>query len=400
MCEENRSRDMASSAGFCYSDNNTTMQTHLANQIQGCFVSDPEMFNLTAGMEMIGFHKNLQHQQQSDHSNAVIWKSFFAKPGQHQGEHLPPQQGPSSSKTMNHPSSSSTNFYHEYNTSGDQNLIVGGGTHDSVSATWQQDNRSLMVDDSSLRCVFPCEGNERPSQGLSLSLSSNNPSSIGLQSFELRQTTNHHQPQPPADHDFVSANPREGFFVKSANTHHDAQQQQQMLQQQDGYLSANKAASLYHGGHFILKNSKYLVPAQELLNEFCSLGSTKQGDDLPKQKSQKNKESWEEEDNNGSGSSSSKKHSLTSLELAEFQKRKTKLLSMLEEVYMFFPFINKAIMYFFARKYLYRWIIFLKLIWEKNKIKGASKNRAFTPSELVSIYLFYPCTPLTFRLCG
>ncbi|XP_061356363.1 homeobox protein BEL1 homolog [Gastrolobium bilobum] len=303
LCED-KSRDMVSSTGFCYTDvssGNQTMQTHLVNQIQG-FVSDSEMFNLTAGMEMIGFPKNVQ-QQQSD-TNSVMWKSFFGRPGQH--------PGPSSSKTMNE---SSSNFYqHEYSNKPDftsgisetsgENLI--DGAHDSVP--WQE-NR-LLVDDSSLRCVFPCEGNERPSQGLSLSLSSNNPSSIGLQSFELRQP------------DFVSSSSREGLFGKSTNVHQQQQQQQQQMLQ-DGYLSA-KAANLYQG-HFLLKNSKYLIPAQDLLNEFCCLG-TKQSD-LPKQKPNKNKQ-WEEDN----GSSSSKKHSLTSLEFVELQKRKTKLLSMLEEV--------------------------------------------------------------------
>lgn len=278
MAHQDKSRDMvsSSSAGFCYTD---------VNQIEG-FVSDPEMFNLTTGMDMIGFTKNLHHQQQQcDSTNSVMWKSFFSKPG------------PSSTKTMNE--SSTTFYHHEYDNNdnkpdftsgvsetGNENLIVGA--HDS--GQWQE-NR-LMVDDSSLRCVFPCEGNERPSQGLSLSLSSTNPSSIGLQSFELRQTTHHHQ---------------------------------QQMSLQDGYLSANKAASVYQG-HFSIKNSKYLIPAQELLNEFCSLG-TKQSDAV-KQKFHKNKQ-WEE-DNNGSGSS--KKHSLTSVEFVELQKRKTKLLSMLEEV--------------------------------------------------------------------
>ncbi|XP_061355310.1 homeobox protein BEL1 homolog [Gastrolobium bilobum] len=295
---------MGSSNGFCYSDlssgNQTIHQTHLVNHIQG-FVSDPEMFNLTTGMEMIGFSKNLQ--QQSD-TNSVMWKSFLGKPGQH--------AGPSSSKTMNE---SSSNFYHqlEYNkqdfTSGisetsSDNLIIGA--HDS--SPWHENNR-LLVDDSSLRCVFPCEANERPSQGLSLSLSSTNPSGIGLQSFELRQTS-HHQHQP----DFVSSTSRNGFFFgKSTNSQH-----QQMLQD-DGCFSA-KAANVYQG-HFLLKNSKFLVPAQDLLNEFCSLG-TKQND-VQKQKSQKNKQL--EEDN-------TKKHSLSSLEFVELQKRKTKLLSMLEEV--------------------------------------------------------------------
>ncbi|CBI34373.3 unnamed protein product, partial [Vitis vinifera] len=146
-----------------------------------------------------------------------------------------------------------------------------------------------MVDDSSLRCVFPCEGNERPSQGLSLSLSSSNPSSIGLQSFELRHT--HHQ-------------------------------EQQMMQ--DGFLG--KAANL-NQGNFQLRNSKYLGPAQQLLNECCNLG-TKQIDP-PRQKAPKTNQ-WEDE--NGSSSSCSRKPSLYSLELMELQKRKSKLLSMLEEV--------------------------------------------------------------------
>lgn len=267
LCHED---DKTSSGGFCY---NPTIQT----QIQG-FVSDPEMFNLTTGMEMIGFSKQHLQQHSTDTTNSVMWKTNFS--GKLSQQHVGPS---SSSKTMN------DNFYHHQDftvsdtTSSDQNLnnMVH---HDSSSHhQWQQ------VDDSSLRCVFPCEGNERPSQGLSLSLSSTNPSSIGLQSFELRHTTNHH------------------------------------LQDQ-GYQ-----------GHFLLKNSKFLLPAQELLNEFCSLESTKQNDlVLQKQKSQKfnNKQSWEDDNNNG-GSSSSIKQSLTSVEFVELQKRKTKLLSMLEEVYYY-----------------------------------------------------------------
>ncbi|KAK7253055.1 hypothetical protein RIF29_37454 [Crotalaria pallida] len=305
----------SSSAGFSYSDHHVS-PNHLVNQIQG-FVSDPDMFNLTTNMEMIGFHKNLHPQQQQQQEQCEWNKSnFFSKPG----------PSSNSTKTMNN--ESSTSFY-EYNnnnnnhkpdfTSGisetsSENLIIGTTatttTHHDDSAPWQQENR-LLVDDSSLRCVFPCEGNERPSQGLSLSLSSANPSSIGLQSFELRQTT-HHQP------DLF-------FFGKSSNVEQHHQQQQQILQ--DGYLSA-KAASVYQG-HFSIKNSKYLVPAQELLNEFCSLG-TKQNDLAIKQKFHNKNKQWEEDNNNGIGSS--KKHTLTSVEFVELQKRKTKLLSMLEEV--------------------------------------------------------------------
>lgn len=307
---EDKSGNMVSSAGFCYSDvssSNPTIQTHLVNQIQG-FESNQEIFNLTTGMEMIGFSKNLQ--QQSD-GNSIMWKGFFGKSQSH--------PGPSSSKTINE---STSDFYQdEFNkphfTTGisetsSENLIVGA--HDS--GCWQE-NR-LLVDDSSLRCVFPCEGNERPSQGLSLSLSSSNPSTIGVQSFELRHTNHHHQDQQDDMRFMASSSRSDAFYGKSSNV----QVQQQMMQ--DGFLG--KAPNL-HQGHFHLRNSKYLVPAQELLNEFCSLG-TKQTDPL-KQKSHKAKR-WEDEN----GASSSRKQALYSLDYMELQKRKTKLLSMLEEVCM------------------------------------------------------------------
>jgi hypothetical protein len=274
VCHED---DKTSSGGYCY---NPSIQT----QIQG-FVSDPEMFNLTTGMEMIGFSKHLQHQQQHHHSTSDtnMWKTNFI------GK-LPSQHSASSSKTMN-----DSNFYHqdftEPTSSDHQNLNNMVHHHQ-----WQQQH----VDDSSLRCVFPCEGNERPSQGLSLSLSSTNPTSIGLQSFELRHTP-----------------------TTTTTT-----------QQDQGYH-----------GHFLLKNSKFLLPAQQLLNEFCSLETTKQNDlVLQKQKSQKfnnNKQTWEDQDiNNGGSSSSSIKQSLTSLEFVELQKRKTKLLSMLEEV-LYYIYVSK-----------------------------------------------------------
>lgn len=327
LCED-KSRNMVSSAGFCYSDvspsnpNNNIQSQFTNHQIQG-FVSNPEMFNLTTGMEMIGFSKNLQQQQQSSGtSNTAMWKGFFAKPatGNHHHHHHH-QAGPSSSKTINE-STTSSDFYqhddHQFSTkqpdftttgiseTSSENLIVG--PHVDESGPWGQENR-FLVDDSSLRCVFPCEGNERPSQGLSLSLSSSNPSSIGLQSFELRHSTN--QPQDGGL-----------FFAKSSAN---------IQQIQDGFLG--KTSNFHQQGHsFQLRNSKYLAPAQELLNEFCSLG-IKQTDINPlKQKSNKAKQ-WE--DDNG-GTSSSRKQALYSLEFMELQKRKTKLLSMLEEVYMFF----------------------------------------------------------------
>lgn len=275
----NKSSNMVSSSGFCYSDvssTNPTIQAHLMNPIQS-FESNSELFNLTTNMELIGFppknHLQHQHHQQNDGNTPVnMWKGFFNKP----------------------------DFTAGLSESTTDNLMVAPES----SSTWQ-DNR-LIVDDSSLRCVFPCEGNERPSQGLSLSLCSSNPSTIGLQSFELRPTNNSNNP----NHDirFISPNLRDGFAGKAANLSNVEYQ---------------------------LRNSKYLGPAQELLNEFCSLG-TKQSDLRKVIKNPNKTNQWEEE--NGS-TSSSKKQTLYALDLLDLQKRKSKLLSMLEEVYLSFTFL-------------------------------------------------------------
>ncbi|XP_043718334.1 homeobox protein BEL1 homolog isoform X2 [Telopea speciosissima] len=275
---QGKPRNLASSSStrFSYLGNSSNNPTIHMNQMQS-FESNSELFNLTTGMEMLGFpSKNIHHhhQQQQRDGNSVMWKGFFGKPGD--------SQGSSSSKTMTEPPS---DFYHqtEFN-----KLDISTGL--SEESGWQ-DNR-LMMDDSSLRCVLPCEGNERPSQGLSLSLSSNQPSSIGLQSFELRETTSHHH-----QHHYMS---EDGFLGKAVvNDLHQTQTH-----------------------HFELKNSKYLAPAQDLLNEFCNL-RIKQTDQL-KQKPQKTNQ-WEEE--NGS-----RRQSLYTPDLLELQKRKAKLISMLEEV--------------------------------------------------------------------
>jgi hypothetical protein len=74
------------------------------------------------------------------------------------------------------------------------------------------------------------------------------------------------------------------------------------------------------------------APVQELLNGFCSLGTKQTDHHPPKQQKSHKAEQWED-DNNGS-SSSSRKQALFSLEYMDLQKRKTKLLSMLEEVHI------------------------------------------------------------------
>ncbi|XP_052210629.1 homeobox protein BEL1 homolog isoform X2 [Diospyros lotus] len=278
---EEKHMNLASSAGYCYSD----VSSHMANHHLQSFESNPEIYNLTTGMEIIGFPPKSLHQQ-----------TLFAKAGAGAGNHDPGGGPPSSSKTINE---STGEFYGMSDTA--EALMVA--PDQSAVAAWQDQNR-LLAYDSSMRCVFPCEGNERPSQGLSLSLSSTNPSTIRVQSFELRQQDNNIRP--------------DGFFGKSMNI------QQQMIQQDHGFFG--KASNVHHLGHFQIRNSKYLGPAQELLNEFCNLG-TKQTDPKLKIKPQKT-QYWQDEN----ASSSSKKQSLYSLDLLELQKRKTKLLSMLEEL--------------------------------------------------------------------
>ncbi|XP_030454073.2 homeobox protein BEL1 homolog [Syzygium oleosum] len=346
MCSEEKSSNMvvssSSTGGFCYSDlsssHNPSIQTqpHLVSQIPS-YDSGSEIFNLASGMDMIGFPKDsLPNHPTQNHvaaANALLWKgnNFFAKTVSPNNNS---QSGPSSSKTVAAAAlddSAASEFYrHEFNKHGfsqaDQNLMAAAATtsQDDSASAWQESNK-LVVDDSSIRCVFPCEGNERPSQGLSLSLSSANPSSIGLQSFELRHAntsggghhSDHHQ-HPGDMRLFAASTSREGFFGKSnLGSHIQPQQAMMMMHQQ--------------AGQFQLRNSKYLGPAQELLNEFCSLGA-KQSDLTKHQQSNKSK-AWDDQDGDNSGPSGSlKQQSLGSLEFMELQKRKTKLLSMLDEV--------------------------------------------------------------------
>lgn len=275
---------MAASSGYCYSDASSTgnqnMQfaTHL-QAFEPPAATASEIYNLTAGMEMIGFPpKNLHHQN----STSLLWKGFFPKH---------PSDGPSSSsREINDPTS--THFYHHHNDLtaapiSDHTLMLPPWNHHH-----HQNRFDLVDNDPSLRSVFTCEGIERPSQGLSLSLSSSNPSAIGLQSFELRQP-----------HDDLR------FGPSSSRSVNIQQHQSQVMMQ----------------GQSQIRNSEYLGPAQELLNEFCSLG--KQHD----------------EDNNNNNDNISKlkgqvdenaikTQSLYSLDLLELQRRKSKLLQMLEEV--------------------------------------------------------------------
>ncbi|CAA0820483.1 BEL1-like homeodomain protein 2 [Striga hermonthica] len=149
-----------------------------------------------------------------------------------------------------------------YTNSKEQNMNQENGFY-------SQHDMTELLDRS---CVFPCE---RPSHGLSLSL---NPSTIGLQPFELLQQ------QQQQDNNLF------GF----------GQQQQQ--QQQLAFI----------------RNSRYLGLAQELLTEFWNLGSA--------QKIPKDGDEWPESEN------AVERQLLYSLDMLELLRRKIKLLEMLEEV--------------------------------------------------------------------
>ncbi|KAI3710786.1 hypothetical protein L2E82_40580 [Cichorium intybus] len=179
-----------------------------------------------------------------------------------------------------------------------------------------------QFDESSLqRCVLiPCEPNERPSQGLSLSLSSTNPSTIGIQPFELVRP-------PPQNHHHN----HHGYFGKPMNMH---EQHDMMTDNQDEFLrKSGNIMNMASGGaqQYNIRSSRYLAPAQGLLTEFCNLG-TKHNDHSTKAKTQRTNQ-WQDHDNlNNIDASSSKNKPLNSLEFLELQKRKSKLLQMLEEV--------------------------------------------------------------------
>ncbi|KAL3498888.1 hypothetical protein ACH5RR_041620 [Cinchona calisaya] len=273
--EKTRSAAMVTTTDYnCYSDASTVnpnIQTthHVISHHQLQSYDDSsnpeEIYNLTSGMEMIGFIP----------SRNIINPHEF-------------------SSTRSH----------------DESFMVGGG----------QDHHY----DPSIRVVFPyCEGNERRpnTRGLSLSLGSisNHPSSSNNiaslhESFELIR---HHQ-----DHDI-----RDGFFGKS-NIMNIQHHQQQIMQ--DGFLG--KASNFSHQGQFMMRSSKYLATAQELLNEFCNLGTKQQSDHHSTSKIKLQKTNpWQDHQDNAN-SSSKMQTNLYSLDSLELQKRKSKLLQMLEEV--------------------------------------------------------------------
>ncbi|ESQ46807.1 hypothetical protein EUTSA_v10027690mg [Eutrema salsugineum] len=218
--------------------------------------------------------------------------------------------------------------------------MTSGMDHHHHHTSGGTDQNQLLEDSSSSMRLcsvnndYPSEVNDdrppqRPSQGLSLSLSSSNPTSISLQSFD------HHRPQQQ----------QQGYSGKS--THHQNLQHSQMMMMMvmNSHQQNNNNNNDHHHHQFPIGSSKYLSPAQELLSEFCSLGVKESDDEVMMMKHKrkqkgKQQEEWDTSNNNNdqhhdqSATTSSKKHvpPLHSLEFMELQKRKAKLLSMLEEL--------------------------------------------------------------------
>ncbi|XP_019170000.1 PREDICTED: homeobox protein BEL1 homolog [Ipomoea nil] len=241
-----RSSSMVTNTGYWYSDSamNTQIQSgHMMSQLQS-FEPNPEIYNLSSGMEMmVGFpFKNLQAQ--SD-----MWKPV----------------------PLSH----------------SENMVAGGGGAPVLGGGG-----------------WAVEGNNNSNEmkvsitqkGLSLSLSSTNPSAIGFNSFD--------------DLRLMAAS---SSSSRLNNIQHD---------EDDRFLG--KPENLGHPSQdyfFQIRSSKYLGPAQELLKEFCCVGTTQS--DEPKRKSQ-----WQQDDH----TTSSQNHSLGSLHFLELQKTKSKLLHLLDEV--------------------------------------------------------------------
>ena len=144
-------------------------------------------------------------------------------------------------------------------------------------------------------------------------------------------------PNPNPDH-WQQVNgfamPNRGLSLSLSNPMPRSHQEQLFMDEGSGRLLFQSSQPQQHQQPFMLRRSKYLIPAQELLNEFCNLGAIGGNNTgSSKKKEDKANPQWDE------GGPSS----LYSMDLVELQKRKARLLSLLEEVislsypHFFFP---------------------------------------------------------------
>ncbi|KAF3796714.1 Homeobox BEL1-like protein [Nymphaea thermarum] len=227
-----------------------------------------EIFNLQTGMELLSFPaKNNSSLRPSD-----VFKGFLAV-NQPQAK---PEQGSSSKPST----TTTTNIaYHQQELPGRyQEDLARGSSVTSLELT----NQGLIINGQP---DYHHPAQQRQSRhGLSLSLSPHNPSELRVQSFESA----------------AADDLRYGLAYRGA-------------------ISRPSFPSQYRS--YELKNSKYLPAAQELLYEFCNLGTKRQ----PSSNIKKNKNPSIED-------STPINPSLYAVDFLELQKRKCKLVAMLEEV--------------------------------------------------------------------
>ncbi|KAL7160070.1 hypothetical protein ABFS83_01G070200 [Erythranthe nasuta] len=256
--------------------------------------SAAEIYNLTAGMEMIGFPSKHHHQHTAE--NPGFWKGFFSSATKPTGNNNGGASSSSSKEITDDPTSADHFYQHQQNYSD----AIQNHTPPS-SSSWNNihhQNRFLSDDGGGGGgAVFPCEGNERPSQGLSLSLSSSNPSTIQLQSFQLIRNQQQQQQQ------------------QNQNQHVINMQSDVLMHHHHQHVIDNIHN---HQSHAVITNSKYLLPTQELLYEFCSL--------------QTNEIDHKSKPPKPTDSSLVDEAAIKTLDLLDLQRRKAKLLQMLEEV--------------------------------------------------------------------
>lgn len=146
--------------------------------------------------------------------------------------------------------------------------------------------------------------------------------------FSFHPANSNPNPNPDQWHaDGFSLQSNQGLSLSLTNPMTSSHQEQAFM---DDERLLFRPSSQQQTSPFILRRLKYLIPARELLNEFCSVGginiSLEGGN-------KKKKDQWKE-----GGPSSSSSSSLCSLDLVELQKRKAKLMLMLEEVFHFLLF--------------------------------------------------------------
>ncbi|ONK59000.1 uncharacterized protein A4U43_C08F1940 [Asparagus officinalis] len=141
--------------------------------------------------------------------------------------------------------------------------------------------------------------------------------------FGFHPANSNPNPNPDQWHaDGFSLQSNQGLSLSLTNPM-TSSHQEQTSQFVDDERLLFRSSSQQQTSPFILRRLKYLIPARELLNEFCSVGGINSS---LEEGTKKKKDQWKE----GGPSSSS---SLCSLDLVELQKRKARLMLMLEEVH-------------------------------------------------------------------